>query len=462
VRQRSLRLRLTSAFAIGAAALIVLFAVLAYFAMRHVLVTDRQSEDLRQSYLNAALVRGAVLDHRPAISELVNNLDHATSSKSIVEIDGQWTAPGLAHATSVVPRSVRLVAATDVVGRQVVVLSGSPQLVIDVPIPSIHAVYYDIDNLHDLDHSLRSLALLLTLGAVLVIGVGALAARFVIRRAMAPLETAAVTARLVSGGDLGARLQTEVTSSEVAALAVAFNTMVDQLVDRLERDARFAGDVSHELRSPLTTLATSVEVVRRGRDRMTPESQAALDLLAGELTTFQGLVEDLLEISRYDAGAPSTHLESVEIGSLVRHCAASAVRRHALEAVPIEAEADAEIALVTVDRRRFERVITNLLDNAARYGGGAVAIRLHRGDHRVIVDVDDAGPGVDPKDSRRIFDRFYRGAAAQNRGVAHGTGLGLSLVADHVRHVGGTVELLTSPEGGARFRISLPVAEEPA
>jgi signal transduction histidine kinase len=459
-RRRSLRLRLTLAFGFSAAFLSVLFAALAYVGVRHILVTDRQSTDLRQAYVNAALVRSAVGAGTPAMGQLVASLDAATSATSLVELRGAWYAAHVSLTRAELPAALMRAAGRDEVARQVLVSAGTPVLFIDVPVPAAHAVYYQLDDLGDLNRTLRTLLLLLAAGALFTTVVGAVGGGWITRRAMAPLEVASLAAERVAGGALDTRIPEDARDREVAALATSFNTMVEQLVERLRRDARFAGDVSHELRSPLTTLATSVEVMRQSREQLSPEGRAAFDLLATDVGTFQVLVEDLLEIARSDAGASMMHLEPVDFVELVHQCVRSAQRRHQLAAVPVVVEAGLDAARVRVDRRRFERVMTNLLDNAARYGGGATAIRLSRAGDDVVVDVDDAGPGVDPRDAHRVFDRFFRGTVAHDRGAARGTGLGLALVADHVAHFGGHVELLASPEGGARFRISLPALEE--
>ena len=115
--------------------------------------------------------------------------------------------------------------------------------------------------------------------------------------------------------------------------------------------------------------------------------------------------------------------------------------------------------LVNVDRRRFERVVSNLVDNAHQYAGGVVAIRISVKNATLVIDIDDAGPGVAPEEREQVFQRFFRGRAAHDRGVARGTGLGLALVRDHVRTFGGTITVEQSPEGGARFEISLPFKE---
>jgi two-component system, OmpR family, sensor histidine kinase MtrB len=460
VRRRSLRLRLTLAVGFGVAFLSVLFASVAYFGVRHILVVDRQTTDLRQAYVNAALVRNAVNSGSPALHELIKSLDTATSSTSVVHVNRTWFARTLKNPQTVIPRGIQFAALNDQVARQVVVTKGVPILYIDVPIPAAQALYFQLDNLTDLDSTLRSLMLIFAASALFTTSIGVLGGRRIIRRSMAPLEVASQAATKVANGALDTRIPLDPRNDEVSALAHSFNTMVEQLVVRLQRDARFAGDVSHELRSPLTTLATSVEVMRRSREELTPEGRAAFDLLATDVGIFQVLVEDLLEIARSDGGASTMHLEEVQLTRLLEECVISAERRHQLTRVSIVAKPDARDVLVQVDRRRFDRVITNLLDNATRYGGGAVAIRVSRVDGRVAVDVDDAGPGVIPAERERVFDRFYRGSMANDRGAARGTGLGLSLVADHVKHFGGDVSIRMSPEGGARFRITLPVLDE--
>ena len=441
----------------------MLFASLAYIGVRHILVTDRDTTDIRQAYENALLVKGALAHPATAhLHKLIVSLDDAQGSTSIVSFGSKWYAQYKDDAYPIAPASMRTLAARDEVSRQVVYTHGSPVLFIDVPLPAVGAVYYELDNLHDLDATLGNMALLFAAGAIFTTGLGVLGGLRIIRRSMAPLEVASQAATRIAGGALDTRIPEDQRSAEVAALATSFNLMIGQLVAQLERDARFAGDVSHELRSPLTTLATSVEVMRHSREQLSPDAQAAFDLLATDVGTFQVLVEDLLEIARYDAGASPIHLETIPVGELVRQCVLSAERRHQLASVPVFASGAAAVdaVLVSVDRRRFERVITNLLDNAERYGGGAVAIRLEATDHHVTIDVDDAGPGVDPDDAEKVFERFYRGDVASARGAARGTGLGLALVADHVEHFGGTVEVSASPEGGARFRISLPTVTE--
>ncbi|MDZ7734018.1 MAG: HAMP domain-containing sensor histidine kinase [Acidimicrobiia bacterium] len=233
--------------------------------------------------------------------------------------------------------------------------------------------------------------------------------------------------------------------------------MVQALQNRIERDARFASEVSHELRSPLMTLAASMEVLENSKETMPERAQTALDLLQVDIERFQQLVEDLLEISRLDAGA--IHLETEEV------LAADVVRQSVLamvgDKIPVRVDDEAAALLVEVDKRRFAQVLANLIENADKYAGGA------DGGHRrspstrpaVHVAVEDQGHGVPREERHVIFDRFSRGSAGGRRGSEGGTGLGLSLVAEHANLLNGRawVEDRRDGKAGARFVVELPV-----
>jgi signal transduction histidine kinase len=274
--------------------------------------------------------------------------------------------------------------------------------------------------------------------------------------------------------------------------------MVDQLQARIQREARFNSDVSHELRSPLTTLSASLEVLETDRDNLPPRAQRALQLLGDDLRRFQRMVGDLLEMSRADAGSADVFLEEVNVSELVERAVEAGIRGLGETGSTPEVVIGPEVESVHVgvDKRRFERVMANLLENAANYGGGATVISVSavgpdgsgvsangadKGDRAdkseksdrndktepapnttytvVEIAVEDAGPGISPIERTKVFDRFYRGSAAGRRGTGTGTGLGLALVAEHMRLMDGETWVESSPSGGARFVIRLPVIE---
>ena len=454
---RSLRGRLTLTFTIGAAVLSTVFAGVTYFGVRHVIVVSRQASDLQQAYVNAALVRSAVAQEPASLPSLLTSLDAATTSSSLVRLGDTWIEGTTVASPGIIKADFQ--SATSDVIRQVVITNNVPVLVIAVPLPAVRATYFQRRELSDLNGTLNRLLAVLVLGTIFTSALGAYAGRRITRRATAPLADTALAARQVAEGDLAVRLPSDAPHSEVATLASAFNEMVEQLVQRLDRDARFASDVSHELRSPLTTLAMSAEVLQLHESELHPDAREALTLLATDIATFQSLVEDLLDIAKSDSGADTMVREVLPINELVTQCVLAATRRHQLPVTPQQWDAT-EGLYVSVDRRRFERVITNLLENAYRYGGGQVQVSLRSEGGRIIVAVDDNGPGVAEAERERVFERFYRGAAASRRGDARGTGLGLALVADHVHRFDGTVTITESPIfGGCRIEVSLPAVE---
>jgi signal transduction histidine kinase len=316
--------------------------------------------------------------------------------------------------------------------------------------------------------------------------------RFASRRSLRPLSAVSRAAVAIAGGRLDTRLGAEAADPDLEGLTSSFNTMVDQLQARIQREARFNSDVSHELRSPLTTLSASLEVLETDRDNLPPRAQRALQLLGDDLRRFQRMVGDLLEMSRADAGSADVFLEEVNVSELVERAVEAGIRGlgEAGSTPEMVIGPEVESVHVGVDKRRFERVMANLLENAANYGGGATVIsvsavgpdgsgvsanggdkgdkadKTERTDHApnttytvVEIAVEDAGPGISPIERTKVFDRFYRGSAAGRRGTGTGTGLGLALVAEHMRLMDGETWVESSPSGGARFVISLPVIE---
>ena len=242
------------------------------------------------------------------------------------------------------------------------------------------------------------------------------------------------------------------TDEELSGFVDSFNEMVRTLRLRIERDARFAADVSHELRSPLTTLSTSLSVLQQRRGELSERNRDALDLITSELSRFQRLVEDLLEMATADAGAHIEEPEPVLICRLVLNVLARA------EYAEVTADVDSSAldAVVLGDKRRLEQTVRNLLDNALAHGGAIERVSVQRGDGVVRVLVDDTGPGVPEGDRELIFERFARGKGSGRRGSGGGTGLGLSLVREHIDAHGGSVWVTDRPGGGARFVVELP------
>jgi signal transduction histidine kinase len=446
-------------FGLGAFVISTLFASLTYVGVRRLLIANQQQTDLQQSYVNAALVRSTLYSSPTELSNLLNSIYKATASNVLVQTHNQWLARSNSASTLDVKQATIKTVGAGHATEQTLNADGHVIFVVGVPIPSVETQVFEVFQLANLEQTLRLLALVLGLGALFTSIVGMSGGIWVTRRTVRPLEEVSFAAALIADGALTTRLQVNRADREVQQLTESFNQMVSQLVQRLERDARFASDVSHELRSPLTTLATTATVLQQHRDDLTSAGQESLDLLVADLSIFQSLVEDLLEMSRSDAGAAPLVLETVSAIELVHQSVRSASRRHGIEEPPVEIADGVGDPLVLVDRRRFERVITNVIDNAHRYAAGAAAVRIDVQESQLAVNVDDAGSGVPVDEREHVFERFFRGRAAHDRGIARGTGLGLALVRDHVRAFGGTITVSESPEGGARFQILLPIVQ---
>jgi two-component system, OmpR family, sensor histidine kinase MtrB len=457
--------RVTLTFGLGALLLSLALGGLSYFTVRHFLVSDQVTEARRQAFVSATQVRNQLSSKTP-LTQVVDSLYSPPGSNSVVYSNGVWEAYYLGGQSSL-PEGLRDTVLKGTPASQIYTLSGSPAIAFGIPIPSVQADYFEILSLSDLAHTLRVLGLTLIVVGVVTTVLGAAVGHWASGRSLRPLQAVSKAAVAIAGGDLETRLPTTESDPDLTGLTTSFNRMVDQLAERIEREARFTSDVSHELRSPLTTLGASLDVLQSNEAELSPRARQALDLLGAEIRRFQRMVDELLEISRADVGSSVLALEDVRTGELVRRSVAAHARSQLGHGLPeVSLDGDVGDALLRVDKRRFERIMANLLENADLYAGGASKVEVAWGPARpdgsrsVRIAVEDHGPGITPRERSRVFERFYRGSVAGRRGSGTGTGLGLALVADHVRLHGGSTWVESVEGGGARFVIVLPVAPD--
>ncbi len=309
--------------------------------------------------------------------------------------------------------------------------------------------YIEAFPLESTERTLRILATALTVGAVLATIVATFFGFSTSRRLLRPLSRVADAAGDIASGTLGRRLEAE-NDPDLNRLAGSFNEMADAVQERIEREQRFASDVSHELRSPITALTAAVEVLDARRADLPERTQQALDVVVSQVRRFDDMVIDLLELSRLEAGPQDLNLERVDLVELCDRVS----QRYGYGDLPIEVDRRAKRRAL-IDRVRFERILGNLLDNATHHGGGPTRIAIEPSPVKksVLMAVEDAGPGVGASEKTRIFERFARGSAARNR---IGTGLGLALVAEHAIALGGEAWVEDRAGGGARFVVQIP------
>jgi signal transduction histidine kinase len=456
-----LRGTVTASFALGALIVCTLLSVGTYLTARHYLMDQRQATALRQSYADANFVLDGLQAKDARIPEVLSSVNAPVDSELVVHKDDRWYSSALARGAQTIPTEVR----DGVVGGAVTfgwtTADDQPALVVGVPLRAAEAEFYEIVSTTELRATLATLATVLAAFAFFAALAGAALGRVASRRLMAPLDDVATAAARIGAGGLQTRLP-PTDDPDLATIVGSFNSMVEALDERIQRDARFAADLGHELRSPLTALVASVQVMEGRRDEMPPRTRRALDLVSVELDRFKQTLEDLLELGRLDAGVRTQVLTQVDAAELVRVSLEQSHRDPAaLLHVLGSDRGPAGHFTVRVDKQQLGRALVNLYDNADRHAGGVRSVTVQRIRDRVRIDVDDRGDGVPAADRERIFERFVR---AGSRGSLPGSGLGLSIVAETASSLGGRVWCENAPGGGARFSVELPIAprETPA
>lgn len=344
-------------------------------------------------------------------------------------------------------------------------LSSGNFLLTAVPLgPSDHIAGYAIvgRSMSQANATIRETRLVSALGALLALIVAALIALPIINRALGPLRHMSTTAAAIAGGDMERRANLRVSADEIGQLGEAFDTMVDRLQAALaaaqeseENMRRFLADASHELRTPITALSGTSEVLLRRGESGQPEVDHGLRAMHIEALRLSRLVDDLLTLSRLDSGQ-SLNPQPVELhqfleGFVERYAGVWAERTISLDDLTERG------SVVIVDAEALTRVLTNLVDNAAKYSHreGEIMITAATEDGEVTIAVRDEGPGLSREDAAHVFDRFYRASKSRSR-QSGGTGLGLAIVHALVQQSGGEVRIETGREIGTTVAFTVP------
>jgi two-component system, OmpR family, sensor histidine kinase MtrB len=297
-------------------------------------------------------------------------------------------------------------------------------------------------------------------GAILVILLTLIAA-LVSRQVVTPVRAARRAAESLASGNLRDRMKVR-GQDDLARLATSMNYMASELekqINTLEElsavQQRFVSDVSHELRTPLTTVRMASEVLYEAREDFDPVAARSAELLQKELDRFEALLGDLLEISRFDAGAAQLSVEEVDLRDLVHRVVDANVQLAETNNTEINVHESGE-AKAEVDTRRIERILRNLLVNAIEHSEGhPIDILIESDDAAVAIAVRDHGVGFEASQARQVFHRFWRGDASRARAVG-GTGLGLAIAMEDANLHGGWLTAWGRPAMGAQFRLTLP------
>ncbi|MBU1250058.1 MAG: HAMP domain-containing histidine kinase [Actinobacteria bacterium] len=332
---------------------------------------------------------------------------------------------------------------------------------LEVPTAGQYELYL-VYNVRDVQETLDFVQQTLVIGSLLLIGTIGLVTYFVVRLAIGPVRLAAETAERLADGQLDQRIP-ERGEDVIATLARSFNRMADslqrqitQLADLSRVQQRFVSDVSHELRTPLTTIRLAGDVLYDQRDQFSPTTARTAELLHTQVERFEIMLADLLEMSRYDAGAVELDVEPTNLVRLVEE---------SLEGIrPLADERSSELRLVApggyfeadVDARRVRRVLQNLLGNAVDHGEGRpIVVHVDSDADAIAIAVRDYGLGMDEAQLERVFDRFWRADPSRQR-TTGGTGLGLAIATEDAHVHGGQLDVWSQLGEGTCFRLTLP------
>jgi signal transduction histidine kinase len=455
VRTTRLRRRLTLVFVLAAGLSAAALAASSYVVVREARLSDSVDRAVDQARFNLVLA-GETLDQPPTAENVQALLDAYERRGGFVTVGStpqREFSSSLSIGPRQVPEDVRELVANGELSYERAEIGDARFLVVggEVPGHSTELYYFfPEDRLWDELGQLRNILLVVLFAVVLL---AALAGIVLARRTLRPVARASEAAHSLAEGLLETRLPVERTD-EFGAWASSFNEMADALEAKINalseaqaRERRFTADVAHELRTPLTALVAEASLLAEQLDRMPADVRRPAELLVADVRRLADLVEDLMEISRLDAGQTRVREEDVDLSSLV-----TAVVRSRRWDGQVQVEGD-EVVLAS-DSRRLERIVANLIGNALEHGGRNVGVRVGRDGIGAFVEVTDHGPGIRREDLAHVFDRFYKTDPAR---ATPGSGLGLAIALENARLLGGDIDVWSEVGTGTRFTLRLPV-----
>ncbi|WP_214408660.1 MtrAB system histidine kinase MtrB [Sphaerisporangium fuscum] len=339
-----------------------------------------------------------------------------------------------------------------------------PGLVIGILVPNPYGDY-EVYHFFPLDEEVKTLSQvqqwLVVVGVALVLLLAAVAS-LVTRQVVTPVRLTRQAAERLAAGKLSERLKVR-GEDDLARLATSFNEMasnlalkIHQLEELSQVQRQFVSDVSHELRTPLTTVRMAADLLYESREDFEPAAARSAELMQNQLERFESMLADLLEISRYDAGAATLDIDSVDMRDVVLRAVGDSQPLAERNTTRLDLRLPNEPCMAEVDSRRVERILRNLLFNAIEHGEGRdIVVTLGADRDAVAVAVRDHGVGLKPGEENMVFDRFWRADPSRARTIG-GTGLGLAISREDAMLHGGWLQAWGMPGEGSQFRLSLP------
>jgi len=447
-RTLSLRTRVTLFLSLTALVASMSLTLLTYTAARNYLLSQRSAVARAQTFANAKAARDELRLGQTDLGRFITSIRNEDAGFALLYVGDTSYPQKVQYRQDSFPPDLVSEVLGGGSGQQRFQLRGEPYLAVGVSIRESNANYIEAFPLASTDRVLWVIGTALLAGSAVITLLAAALGWWTSRRLLKPVSRVAIAAGGIASGGLDIRMEPE-SDPELNRLAQSFNDMADAVQTRIEREARFASDVSHELRSPITALTAAVEVLDARRADLPERTQQALDVVVNQVRRFDQMVMDLLELARIDSGVSDVNSEELRLDEVVPRIA----QRYGFGDVTIEVHPDTHQTL-WIDKLRLERIVANLLDNARQHGGGPTRVSIESDrDQGLLLAVEDSGPGVARGERQRIFERFARGTAARHR---VGSGLGLALVAEHAHALGGDAWVEDRIGGGARFVVRFP------
>ncbi|MGK5532431.1 ATP-binding protein [Streptomyces sp. URMC 129] len=472
LRLTSLRLRLVTVFAVVALVAAVSVSGIAYWLNRDAVLTRAQNAALRD-FRDSLGDQASALPEAPSCDDLrgmARDVANTTLDYDVVLVsDGDdgliCTAesdPSMFTLETVPDSLMDAVreprdddgSATYHMYWQRITLRGDPYLIGGGQVMDGGPTGYMLASLAPERDDLNSLAWSLGIATALAVIGSVLLAQAAATMVLRPVQRLSDAAQRLGDGELDTRLQVR-GADELAELTRTFNHAAASLERRVQdlsaREAasrRFVADMSHELRTPMTAITAMTEVLEDEVDNLDPMIAPAVQLVVSETRRLNDLVENLMEVTRFDAGTARMVLDEVDMADQVTACIDA---RAWLDAVQIDAPRG---VMALLDPRRLDVILANLIGNALKHGGSPVRVTIAERGAEVVVEVADQGPGIPEEVLPHVFDRFYKASASRPR--SDGSGLGLSIALENAHLHGGDIEARNAPDGGAVFTLRLP------
>jgi two-component system, OmpR family, sensor histidine kinase MtrB len=450
---RRLRRRLTVAFVVVAAVSAGVLAAGSYLLVQQGRLRDSANRSVSQARLNL-IFAGDNLPEHPSRREVAAVLDAFVGGGfETVLVVGTRQFPSVPSVADRLPPDVRELVVRNRLGYERVSIGKIPYLVVGGQVPGRDADGYFFFSEEGLREDLSLLGKVAMGGWLLIVVVAGLVGSLLARRTLGPVARASQAARSLAEGLLDTRLPVA-GSDEFAQWAESFNEMAQALESKIvelsearDRERRFTSDVAHELRTPLAALVGEASLLKEQLDQMPEDARRPSELLVEDVGRLRRMVEELMEISRLDAGQEPVRTETVDLPALL----AAVVRSRGWEG---RVRLDSEPLAMETDRRRIERIVGNLVGNAIEHGREDVRIRAGQLDGGVFVEVSDQGKGIPDAHRPHLFERFYKADPAR---TGQGSGLGLAIALENAHLLGGDIEVWSEPGQGSRFTLRLPV-----